>query len=89
MRYASAKLGDYLDNRSKGIDMKDEDYWLPVGAYGPMGPSGCTGSTASYGDAGVSLNCASVDIQLTSYVDKAELASTDSTFSKGNVAKWN
>ena len=89
MRYASAKLGDYLDNRSKGIDMKDEDYWLPVGAFGPMGPSGCTGSTASYGDAGVSLNCASVDIQLTSYVDKAELASTDSTFSKGNVAKWN
>ena len=89
MRYASAKLGDYLENRSKGLDTSDEDYWLPTGACGPMGPTGATGCIGSYGDGGVSLNCAAVDIQLKNYVDKEVLSTTDSTFSKGNVAKWN
>lgn len=91
MRYASAKLGTYFDKRARGTT-NDEDYWIPVGASGPMGPNGCcgpAGSPGAYGDQGVSMNDAAVDIELASYNDAPSLNAKLDTFSSGNCATWN
>lgn len=89
MRYASAKLGDYLEKRCSGVT-QDEDYFMPVGPQGPMGPQGPQGVPGNRGDYGasVTMDCCAVDIQLANYQDAKSLDSVDSTFSKGNVANW-
>ena len=86
MRYASAKLGDYLNKQRQEGVLADEDYWIPKSAWGVEGPQGSIGPQGAQGSIG--FNSAEVDAELSSYTEAKCLNNIDSVFNKGSNAQW-